>query len=363
MKSLCLTAIALVVLSCAQQKSTVQSLEKEQVHRYSTVYEGNKIIRYDKRQKEENISAAPQLITATDTATPDQEDFEKLAVLTSQAKKGNPKRAISKQLSQVVFNSIKQSKAGTSSGYLQANQKISENEGDGKTDSKKKIWPFFVIGGALFVSAFFVGAWVLALGFLLGIAGLFLLIKGIDKAVKNRKPKVASNQDGVSKTDAEKKIWPYFVFGIVLLLAALFITAYVPIIALVMVIIGLLFLIKGIVLGVKRTKEKREKGESVELGNGFKGFILTLIGFLVAFVAGLIGFYTTFTLSGSAPPTPASVYFLMALAAILLIVGLVFAISGIIQKKSRRDKAFGIVVLSIPIIILFAVAMGYLILP
>jgi len=56
MKNLLLLAgLAMLVISCSQNKQTTTYKEAEDVHRYSTVYEGNRIIKYEKEAVSEEM--------------------------------------------------------------------------------------------------------------------------------------------------------------------------------------------------------------------------------------------------------------------------------------------------------------------
>jgi hypothetical protein len=53
-KSILLSFLALITISCSQTKQIAQTPTREQVHRYATVYEGNRIIKYEKEESTRN---------------------------------------------------------------------------------------------------------------------------------------------------------------------------------------------------------------------------------------------------------------------------------------------------------------------
>ena len=113
MKNIVLACFAFVAMSCAQQKTVVQS-QQVQNHRYTTVYEGNKIITYEKQEvKELTLSKREKVNVAADETVlflPKREKLEKLPVLAKRESQSRTNSTFSHNFKKSVISGLKQAK-------------------------------------------------------------------------------------------------------------------------------------------------------------------------------------------------------------------------------------------------------------
>jgi hypothetical protein len=163
-KSILLAFIALIAISCSQTKQTALTPTPDEVHRYSTVYEGNRILKYDiperKTTTTTNEYRKVEPIVVEDDMVIDREPIESLPS-TSVAKKN-------KKWNNGLFPF-----SGRRSS-LEAEEDATQS-GGGWVATHPGTFAIILYGGAIL---FF---WIPFLAGLLGLAALVFAIIGVVK--------------------------------------------------------------------------------------------------------------------------------------------------------------------------------------
>ncbi len=162
-KSILLVFIALIAVSCSQTKQTTMAPTPEEVHRYSTVYEGNRILKYELPE---------QKVVTTEN------EYRKVEPIIAEEELVVERKPLESLSSSTVAKKDKRWENGFSPFSGRNSYKAEEDavqDGGGWIGSHPGTFAIILYGGAIL---FF---WIPFLSGLLGLAALVFAIIGVVK--------------------------------------------------------------------------------------------------------------------------------------------------------------------------------------
>lgn len=211
MKSLHIALLAFVFVACNSPKK-ISNATSESVHRYSVVYEGNKIIRYDKQEKQAQLEpVATVASTEVAEAEEPQEPQEQKVTQQSSAKRNSP-------LVQMVKTAAHTSKKQTKISEVAKEKAVAGDVDNGLYESDLG-WGF--AGFMTLIGAIILGIIFSYLGVafpVIGLLWIFALVASIIGMVKRK-----------SKMDYRFGLATVLIIGISLVLSIALILVFVSI--------------------------------------------------------------------------------------------------------------------------------------
>jgi hypothetical protein len=180
MKNIILACLAVLAIGCTQQKAIVQSPQLEN-HRYSTVYEGNKIITYEKQLEHDVTSVHHQIITVPKEdvvlVVPKPEKLAALPTLTKRINNARRNESLAKDFKKSVLVGLMQAKENS----VKKADADGGNMGFGLTGFVLILSSFilFIVGFGLAWGGSVLGAVIIILSFAAIITGIVMSIVGI----------------------------------------------------------------------------------------------------------------------------------------------------------------------------------------
>jgi VIT1/CCC1 family predicted Fe2+/Mn2+ transporter len=172
MKTIYITLLGLVVLACNSTKEVTKA-DREPVHRYSVVYEGNKIIRYNKNEERNQLD---ETVTVIETKEVEEEPQSVSATKPQVAKRKSPV--------QQILKTATQKSSGHSEIKAEPETNAAANEKETIYHGSDLGWGFAgFLSAVLGLIAFFVGIMVISLTEYFWLAALILVLLGLTAAI------------------------------------------------------------------------------------------------------------------------------------------------------------------------------------